>query len=127
MRQDFVRSIHQQPTIEEDWGSLTWLAGRAHLAGSEQTFGLVRIKSGRRNPLHSHPNCEEILYVVSGACDHRLGEEIHRLDAGEMICIPRGVRHWARALGDEPLVAVISFSSPDRGFVSHEDECQDPP
>lgn len=50
---------------------------------------------GAHNPLHSHPNCEEILYV--GSCEHKLGDETVRLGPGSAIRIPRGVRHWARA------------------------------
>jgi quercetin dioxygenase-like cupin family protein len=127
MRSDYVRAVKDQPVIEEDWGALVWLVGTKQLAGSEQTFGVVTIKPGRRNPLHSHPNCEELLYVMSGRCEHRIGEELHELAPGDVICIPRNTRHWARALGAEPLVAVISFSSPDRMFVRHEEEETAPP
>lgn len=122
MRADCVRSVKDQPVSEQGWGSLVWLVGREQLPGCEQTFGVVTIAPGRRNPLHSHPNCEELLYVVSGRCEHKIGEEVHDLEPGDVICIPRNVRHWARATGTEPLVAVISFSSPDRMFVSHEAE-----
>lgn len=122
MRNDYVRSVKDQHVSKQDWGELVWLVGREQLPGCEQTFGVVTIQPGRRNPLHSHPNCEELLYVVSGECEHKIGEEIHDLKAGDVICIPRNVRHWARATGKTPMVAVISFSSPDRMFVSHEDE-----
>lgn len=125
MRHDHVRSTKEQPTLDQPWGSLVWLAGREHLAGSEQTFGVVKINPGERNPLHSHPNCEELLYVISGSCEHKVGEELHNLGPGEMVCIPRGVRHWARATSAEPLLAVISFSSADRMYVSHENEAGD--
>ena len=127
MRSDYVRAVKDQPVIEEDWGQLVWLVGRKQVPGCEQTFGVVTIQPGRRNPLHSHPNCEELLYVVSGRCEHRIGDETHELAKGDVICIPRNVRHWARALGDTPMTAVISFSSPDRMFVSHEDEETAPP
>jgi quercetin dioxygenase-like cupin family protein len=60
------------------------------------------------------PNCEELLYVVSGECDHLLGEDLFHLTPGSVIRIPRGVKHWAKCTSDEPLVAVISFSAPDR-------------
>jgi quercetin dioxygenase-like cupin family protein len=117
----FVRSVGSERAVEQDWGRLVWLVGQTETPGAEQTFGLVTIHPGKRNPLHSHPNCEELLYVLSGECEHLLGEETVRLRPGDVIRIPRGVRHWARATGGEPLVAVISFSAPDRVAVNHED------
>ena len=109
-----VRRVAEQEVEESDWGQLCWLIGAEEMPGAEQTFGRVTIHPGRRNPLHSHPNCEELLYVLSGECEHKLGEEMFHLTAGSVIRIPRGVEHWARCTGDEPLVAVISFSAPDR-------------
>lgn len=84
------------------------------MPGTEQTLGVVTIYPGKRNALHAHPNCEELLYVLSGECDHKLGDEMFHLTPGSVICIPRGVPHWARCTSTEALVAVISFSSPDR-------------
>jgi len=68
-----------------------------------------------------HPNCEELLYVLEGEADHKLGEEMFQLKTGDVIRIPQGVEHWAEAKGDSPLVAVISFSSADRRTENLED------
>jgi quercetin dioxygenase-like cupin family protein len=117
---DFVAQLGDTPSFTEDWGHLTWLVSAAAMQGAEQTLGVVTIHPGKRNPLHSHPNCEELLYVVSGECEHRLGADTCRLVPGSVIRIPRGVQHWARCTSDIPLVAVISFSSGDRRTESHE-------
>ena len=117
---DFVAALGDTKSFVEDWGHLTWLVSADAMPGAEQTLGVVTIYPGKRNPLHSHPNCEELLYVVSGRCDHLLGEQMCELSAGSVIRIPRGVRHWARCTSDEPLVAVISFSSADRRTDGHE-------
>jgi quercetin dioxygenase-like cupin family protein len=109
-----VRRVADQAVIDTGWGRLAWLIGEETTPGAEQTFGVVTIQPDRRNPLHLHPNCEELLYVVSGECDHLLGDETYHLSAGSVIRIPRGVPHWARCTSAEPLVAVISFSAPDR-------------
>jgi quercetin dioxygenase-like cupin family protein len=96
------------------WGELRWLVGQDEMPGAEQTFGVVTINPGQRNPLHLHPNCEELLYVTSGTCEHLLGEETYHLEPGSVIRIPRGVPHWAKCTSAEPLKAVIAFSAPDR-------------
>lgn len=112
---DSIRSVgEQEHTIQMSWGYLSWLVGSRVMPDAEQTFGVVTIYPGKRNPLHAHPNCEELLYVISGECDHKLGEELFHLTPGTVIRIPRGVPHWAKCTGAVPLVAVVSFSSPDR-------------
>jgi quercetin dioxygenase-like cupin family protein len=115
-----VRNIADDEGVTTSWGHLSWLVGEEEMPGAEQTFGVVTIQPDQRNPLHLHPNCEELLYVVSGECDHKLGDEMYHLTPGSVIRIPRQVPHWAKCTSREPLVAVISFSAPDRQAVSLE-------
>ncbi len=115
-----VANIDRGPDIETDWGHLTWLVGEREMPGAEQTLGVVVIHPGKRNDLHSHPNCEELLYVMEGECDHKLGDEVVHLTPGSVIRIPRGIKHWAHCTSKEPLRAVISFSAPDRKTDNHE-------
>lgn len=119
-RHDVIRQVQAENTDQLGWGSLSWLVGASQMPGAEQTFGIVTIQPGKRNPLHLHPNCEELLYVISGTCEHKLGDEQFSLTPGSVIRIPRGVPHWARCTSTEPLVAVVSFSSPDRQAQSLE-------
>lgn len=120
MVNDVVRSTNEQEPETTPWGRLQWLIGREQMPGAEQTFGVVVIEPHRRNPLHAHPNCEELLYVVAGECDHKLGDDMYHMTPGSVIRIPRGVPHWALCTSAEPLVAVISFSAPDRETTSLE-------
>lgn len=117
---DLTRNLADQPADELPWGRLSWLVGSALMPGAEQTLGVVTIFPGKRNGLHAHPNCEELLYVVSGECEHLVGEARVHLTPGTVIRIPRGVKHWARCISAEPLVAVISFSSPERRADNYE-------
>jgi quercetin dioxygenase-like cupin family protein len=107
---------------ETSWGTVSWLINEVTTEGAEQTFGVVTINPGQSNPLHLHPNCEEILYVVSGTCEHRLGEATIQLSPGMAICVPRGTPHCARTTSAERLVVVVSFSSPDRQTVNLGDD-----
>jgi quercetin dioxygenase-like cupin family protein len=116
-----IKHLADQPAVETPWGQIVWLVDAKTMAGAEQTFGVVTINPGQRNPLHAHPNCEELLYVIAGECTHKLGDELHTLTPGSLIRIPRGVPHWAKCTSAEPLVAVISFSAPDRRADNFED------
>ncbi len=63
---------------------------------------------------HRHPNCDEILHVISGRIEHSLGDQFFELGPGDTISIPAGVWHGARVLGEAPAEMTISFSSADR-------------
>jgi quercetin dioxygenase-like cupin family protein len=115
---DAVRRFHDVEPLRMPWGELRWLASSEVMPGALQTFGVVTINPGHANPLHMHPNCEELLYVLHGRCSHRLGDDEVELGPGELIHIPAETPHHARCTSDEPLVAVISFSSPLRETVS---------
>lgn len=119
-RDEVIRNIAESPTQTQQmgWGSLTWLVNGTLMPGAEQTFGVVTIAPGKANPLHLHPNCEELLYVLSGECHHTLGDEVFHLTAGTIIRIPQGTPHRARCISQEPLVVVVSFSAPDRQTVN---------
>lgn len=115
-----VARVADGEQVETGWGKLNWKITAQSMAGAEMTFGTCFIKAGERNPLHSHPNCEEFLYILSGECEHRLGDAVVLLHPGDVIRIPRDVRHWARALGEDPVNALIVFSSGTRKAVDHE-------
>jgi len=97
-----------------DWGQLQWFAGHA-LGNSERlTVGECTIYPGQENPLHSHPNCEEILHVLAGELEHTADGERYRLTAGDTITIPPGVRHNARNVGQTNAVMTVVYSSAER-------------
>jgi quercetin dioxygenase-like cupin family protein len=99
------------------WGVITWVCNGVLAPGAEQTIGVVRILPGKGNPLHYHPNCEEVLHVLAGECDHSFDGEWVHLHAGMTIRIPVGVRHNLVNRGREPVDCIICFSSPDRQTV----------
>lgn len=99
------------------WGTLTWLCNGKLSPGAAQTLGICRINPGCENPLHYHPNCEEVLYVLAGSGLHTFDGESVRLDAGMTIRVPIGVRHNFRNHGKTDLECLIAFSSGDRQTV----------
>ena len=105
----------QCETVETEWGRLTWHAS-AKLGNSEEmTVGQCLIKPGCENPLHSHPNCSEVLAVLQGRISHTIeGGESIELDQGDVITLPPDLPHQARNIGEGDAVLLIAFSSADR-------------
>ena len=87
------------------------------MPGSAQTVGLATILPGKQNPVHFHPNCEEVLYVISGQGLQSYDGRTILFKPGMTIRIPAGVKHNMVNTGTETLRTLISFSSGDRKTV----------
>ena len=104
-----------QSTAEiQPWGRLEWFASRALGNSTKITVGRATIGVGKSNPVHWHPNCDEVLHVQQGRILHRVGDKQYELHAGDTVTIAEGVLHNARNIGDEDAILDISFSSADR-------------
>jgi mannose-6-phosphate isomerase-like protein (cupin superfamily) len=112
-----VTDAGQLPVEQNAWGTLQWICNAKLLPGSAQTVGLATIFPGKLNPVHYHPNCEEVLYVISSqglqSCDGRTIS----LKPGMTIRIPAHVKHNLLNTGTEPLRTIVSFSSGNRKTV----------
>jgi len=111
-----VRNFDKVEKLEFSWGWIRWLMTSKLDADAEMTFGIVEIFPAQANPPHVHANCEEQLYVLSGSCEHWIGNQKVVLKAGDVIRIPRGVPHKARTFDKEGMKAIIVYSSGDRQF-----------
>jgi quercetin dioxygenase-like cupin family protein len=107
----------QSEAIREDWGTLYWAATQDTAGTAGLTLGRVTLKSGASNPRHSHPNCDEVLYVLSGRLRHETGGEITILEAGDVLAIPAGVPHQAVSIGTEAADTIVAYSSGNREFT----------
>jgi quercetin dioxygenase-like cupin family protein/type 1 glutamine amidotransferase len=101
-------------TEPQPWGKLEWFASRALGNSTSMTTGLATISVGKSNPVHRHPNCDEVLHVIQGHIMHRVGEQEYEMWAGDTVTIPEGTLHSARNMGTEDALLSISFSTPDR-------------
>jgi quercetin dioxygenase-like cupin family protein len=106
-----------QPALSFEWGAIKWLFNQEIDPEAQQTFGLVFINSGQQNPPHYHPNCEELIYVLSGECDHRLDDAVIHLEPGSLLRIPAHAAHCATNTGWEPVRMIIVYSAADRQTV----------
>jgi len=115
MRKATVRRRGECEVVEADWGTLTWYASQQLGNSSDMTVGECRLKPGAANPLHSHPNCSEVLVVREGTIMHTVqeGEEV-QLSSGDVVSIPGNMAHRARNISSEEAVLLIAFSSANR-------------
>lgn len=100
-----------------DFGSVQWAVREGHPVGAEQTIGLAIFNAGKSNVEHTHPNCEEVVYVMEGEVEHTLGDQTTILRAGDLIVVPRDVPHHLINNSAAACKTMIVFSSPDRQFA----------
>jgi quercetin dioxygenase-like cupin family protein len=115
-QQSPIRAAGEQTVITEDWGSLTWLAGKNIGNAEGLVLGRVTLKAGKSNPRHRHPNCEEVLYLLKGRLEHTLGDQTVTLSAGDTLTIAPGVFHNAICIGNEDADTIVVYSEGIRGF-----------
>ncbi len=101
------------------WGELRWFTSAELKNSRTMTTGVAIIRPGQSNPVHLHPNCDEILHVVSGKILHTMNEVSVEMNAGDTVSIPQGVLHNATNIGNEDAVLSIAFSSAFREAVGY--------
>jgi quercetin dioxygenase-like cupin family protein len=113
----YVVGSEAVPEETFEWGTLRWLCNAALCPGAAQTLGICHILPGRRNPVHYHPNCEEVLHLLVGGGRHSYDGQWVDLQEGDTIRIPAGVRHNLENTGPQSIVCLIAFSSGQRETV----------
>src|SRR5262245_30373616 len=89
----YVAKIEELQQESFDWGTLQWLCNDRLSPGAQQTVGICQILAGKSNPVHYHPNCEEVLFILAGEGRHSFDGESVALRTGQAMRIPAGVRH----------------------------------
>lgn len=116
LRQVVVRA-GETATEPFDWGEITWL-DNAEITGSETlTVGRVTIRAGQANPEHYHPNCDEVLFVISGNLEHSLDGAWHHLAPGDIIHIPCGAKHQGKNTGSVDAEVLVTYNTGRRETI----------
>ncbi|WP_401000734.1 cupin domain-containing protein [Agromyces sp. GXQ0307] len=109
-----LRTAAQHVIEPQPWGRLEWYVSGAIGNSETMTTGKCVLDPGQANGRHWHPDCDEILMVLTGSIVHTWNDEEFPMEAGDVISIPRGVIHNARNVGDTQAELAIAFSSAHR-------------
>jgi quercetin dioxygenase-like cupin family protein len=109
------------PAVKFPWGWIRWVMNAELDAKAELTVGLVYIEPQQTNTLHIHPNSDEVIHILAGACDHRLDKRYDHLKAGDTLRIPVNAKHNART-GASPCLAMIIYNTGKRQMVPVTDD-----
>ncbi|MCU4972762.1 cupin domain-containing protein [Halobacteria archaeon AArc-m2/3/4] len=112
MTDDYFVSGEDVSTQVLDWGTIKWMAS-PDVNGSERfSAGIVQLEPGTGHELHTHPDSDEVLYVVSGEGEQTVDGDTRDVSAGEMIFVPQGVEHGTQNTGWETLKLLAVYAPP---------------
>ena len=63
-------------------------------------------------PAHSHPNGEEVIYIISGSGRVLVDGEVTAVTEGSAVLFPRGKVHMVHNTGAEEMRIVCFFAPP---------------
>lgn len=75
------------------WTLEEWLCRPDVVPNRELLLVRANMEPGRSHPFHTHPNREEIIYILSGRAEQWCRREHRTLGPGEMVLIPAGEPH----------------------------------
>ncbi|WP_299670296.1 cupin domain-containing protein [uncultured Polaribacter sp.] len=99
----------------------TFLGGlRNVILNSKETDGDVYLvqgimPKGSAVPLHVHELEDEIFHVMEGKVELMLGDEIIQGKKGDIIYLPRGIKHAIKTYGEET-AKVLNYVIPGKNF-----------
>jgi quercetin dioxygenase-like cupin family protein len=114
----FVTEIE---AMKEDFKGRTnyWLCRPEIVETTELLTCRVILPPGEGHDFHTHPELEEMIYVLSGEIEQWVELEMRVLKPGEIAHIPRGVVHatFNASLEDAVILTILTPAVPSGPFL----------
>ena len=92
---------------------LSWLVAPGALAANHCSACMIRVAPGDKvRPAHSHPNGEEVIYIIQGSGRVLVDGEVSSVRPGTAVLFPRGAVHMLHNTGSEQMKVVCFFAPP---------------
>jgi quercetin dioxygenase-like cupin family protein len=121
-----VPVLHETAAEELDLPGrrLRWLVSKDGLASARCSTCVIRVAPGERvRPAHSHPNGEEVIYIIAGTGRVLVAGEVAAVRAGSTVLFPQGAVHMLHNTGADEMKVVCFFAPPTSldNYRMHED------
>ncbi len=102
---EIVRQFQTDPATQND------PVKRMFICDGESISANIATSSGDESKLHTQPDHDEIVVVIDGEAEFRVGDEIRRVGPGDFMFIPRNTLHGrVRTLTDS--MSALSIYAP---------------
>jgi quercetin dioxygenase-like cupin family protein len=110
-----VPTIHESAAeaLDLPGRQLRWVVSDETLKAAHCSACVIRIAPGERvRPAHSHPNGDEVIYIVTGSGRALVDGEVTAVKAGTTVLFPQGKIHMLHNTGAEEMKVVCFFAPP---------------
>jgi quercetin dioxygenase-like cupin family protein len=106
------RMAADNPPGDEGWVTRRWVCHPASTGAKQLTVVDATLAPGQAHSFHSHPNQEEVVFVIAGKVEQWVDREKRVLSFGDAAFIPAGMIHasFNAGEGDARLVAIFGPS-----------------
>ncbi len=116
----------------DDAAEIPWRPGYRNfiLAGKEQgvsvssSMGILEVGAGA--PLHLHEEVDEIILVLNGTLEVKIGDEVHIVGPNQTVSIPVGVPHAFTVVSSEG-ARIVGFMPKQGAYITAKYIGGDPP
>jgi quercetin dioxygenase-like cupin family protein len=92
---------------------LSWLITAERVNAEHCSMCMIRVAPGETvRPAHSHPNGEEVIYILSGSGRVMIDGNVEHVAAGSAVLFPQGKIHMLQNSGTEEMKVVCFFAPP---------------
>jgi len=119
-----VPAIHESDAAELDLPGrhLRWLVSDkpGTLAAAHCSACVIRVPPGEKvRPAHSHPQGEEVIYIIRGSGRVLVAGEVQAVAPGSTVLFPQGAVHMLHNSSDEEM-KVVCFFAPPTGLENYQ-------
>jgi mannose-6-phosphate isomerase-like protein (cupin superfamily) len=110
-----VSEVEPAPVKRDDgWRDvdIRFVVREDNAGSSEICFWRTVFPPGAAHERHSHPNADEVFYVLRGRGAAGSGDVEEEVTAGSVQYIPRGIVHWFRNLGTDEELELVGCYAP---------------
>jgi quercetin dioxygenase-like cupin family protein len=110
-----VPAIHENDADELDLPGrhLRWVVSDKTLRAKHCSACVIRVAPGEKvRPAHSHPNGEEVIYIIRGSGRVLVAGEVQAVAPGSTVLFPQGAVHMLHNTGTEEMKVVCFFAPP---------------
>ncbi|WP_439583599.1 cupin domain-containing protein [Dyadobacter bucti] len=99
------------PEVAHPGRFMRWLVNEDSLKAKNLSVCVIRVMPGEAvRPAHSHPNSEELIYIITGSGKVMIENEVGPVRAGSAVLFEQGKVHILKNTGDVEMKVVCFFA-----------------
>ena len=93
--------------------ALRWVITKKNVNAQHCTMCVIEVEPGQTvRPAHSHPNGEEVIYIVEGNGRVMIDGVVEPVNSGSAVLFPQGAVHMLQNSGDVLMKVACFFAPP---------------